>query len=192
MTESFSRFFPLLEKVLEAGKIISMKTENTNARIFSFPPAVGTLPEFLILGSMPGEESLRKQQYYAHPKNLFWKIMGALWGFNHEETPYAERLEILGKNKIALWDVSYSCVRTGSMDSDIRDMELNDFDKLFSSHSSLKKVLCNGKTSFRIFSKYASANKASNLRIIPLPSTSPAFASMRFEQKLTLWRDAFI
>jgi len=172
------------------GKIKNMKI--SNPRIFSFPPAVGNAPEFLILGSMPGEESLRQQQYYAHPKNLFWKIMGSLLNFEHEKTPYAERLEILKQNKIALWDVTHSCIRPGSMDSDIKHAELNDFNTFFSEHPSIKRVLCNGQTSFKIFSKYAHSGKLYNIEVIPLPSTSPAFASMRFEQKLDAWRSAFI
>lgn len=164
----------------------------SNSRIFSFPPAVGDAPETLILGSMPGEESLRQQQYYAHPKNLFWKILGTLLTFDHEKTTYIERLQILKKNRVALWDVTHSCIRPGSMDSDIKHAEVNDFDTFFSEHPSIKRVLCNGQTSFKIFSKYAMSKELYKIKIIPLPSTSPAFASMRFEQKLDAWRSAFI
>jgi TDG/mug DNA glycosylase family protein len=162
----------------------------SQARRRSFPPVIGDSPEILVLGSMPGEESLRQARYYAHPKNAFWPVMAELLGFKLEETPYPKRLEALKRNRIALWDVLESCVRPGSLDADIRNAKPNDFAKLFRQTPSLRRVVCNGETARRLFEKHAAHLLPPGCEVFKAPSTSPAFASLRFEKKLELWRAA--
>ncbi len=158
-------------------------------RLKAFPPVLGECPETLILGSMPSEESLRQSRYYAHPQNAFWPIMGALLGFA-PDTPYLERLEILKARKIALWDVLESCVRPGSMDSDIEGEIPNDFKTLFKANPQIRRVAFNGATAEKLFLKHAAAFAPHGCALAKAPSSSPAFASMRFERKLELWKNA--
>jgi len=98
----------------------------TSEKIRSFPPVATSEARVLILGSMPGIASLTAGQYYAHPRNAFWRIMGKLVGAG-PENPYDERLRILKKGGIALWDVLDSCVRPGSLDANISNETPNDF-----------------------------------------------------------------
>jgi len=153
----------------------------------SFLPQANGDAETLILGSMPGEESLRQQRYYAHPQNAFWPIMGRLLGFD-PAIPYEQRLETLAERRIALWDVLASCTRQGSMDSDIKDGRPNDFKALFANCPKLKRVICNGGTAFKLFAIHAEGVAPEGCRILKAPSTSPAYASMPFEAKLEAWK----
>jgi len=158
-------------------------------RLKAFPPVAGPGAVTLILGSMPGEESLRQAQYYAHPSNAFWRIQGRLLCFD-PAAPYPERIERLKRAGIALWDVLESCVRPGSMDSDIRDAKPNDFRKFFKANPSIRRIVFNGGTAERLFLKNASAEIPPGCETVKAPSTSPAYASMRFETKLEAWRKA--
>jgi len=144
----------------------------------------------LILGSLPGQRSIDAQQYYAHPQNSFWKIMGEL---NGAGGPYTQRCQTLIEHGIALWDVLESSVRPGSMDADIRrgTEKVNDFDNFFLSHSDVLQVCFNGQKAaqmFRKFHRLESATAAWTTKI--LPSTSPAYASMPYSEKLRCWRQA--
>ena len=111
----------------------------------SFAPVANRHAEVLILGSMPGRDSLAAGQYYAHPYNLFWKIMGAMLGFDFQ-MPYRERLRALRDSRIALWDVIQSCQREGSLDSDIRHGTItpNDFPAFLDAHARIRRVFFNG------------------------------------------------
>lgn len=157
-------------------------------KIFSFPPSSSSDALLLILGSMPGGESLRKQQYYAHPQNKFWDITGHIFDFS-KDSPYEERLNALRKNKIALWDVVHSCHREGSMDSDIHNVEVNDFESFFKKHRHIRKVFFNGQTAQRLFIRHTAEMKISELELCVLPSSSPANASIPFEKKYFIWRN---
>ena len=161
----------------------------TNDEIFSFPPSASPDAEILILGSMPGGESLRQQQYYAHPSNAFWKIMGNLFEFQ-KEVAYNERLNILIKNRVALWDTVNSCRREGSLDSDIKDAASNDFPSFFASHPKIKRIVFNGKSAQRLFLKFNRKLNLEKFEITSAPSTSPAHASMSYRQKLAIWKNA--
>jgi len=141
----------------------------------------------LILGSMPGVVSLRQQQYYAYPHNCFWKIMGELFSFDYK-TNYEERINNLLKNRIALWDTVQCCVRPGSMDSDIKHARPNDFEKLFKECPNITKIFFNGQTAYKLFIKHQKQMNLPELELIPLPSTSPANASMSYENKLQAWQ----
>lgn len=139
---------------------------------------------------MPGEASLAAGRYYAHPRNAFWSIMGALCGFA-ADAPYGERTRALQRRGIALWDVLQSCERQGSLDSDIvvATAEPNDFATFFARHRRIAAVACNGGAAHRTFTRVAHTLAiARDLPILALPSTSPAHAGRSFAQKLALWR----
>ena len=153
-------------------------------RANSFPPSVDGNARVLILGSMPGAESLRQQQYYAFRHNAFWRIMGELYSFP-VETPYPERLEILKRHRIALWDVLAECERPGSLDSSIRAPRPNDIADLVRKLPRLEKILCNGGAARSYLRRFFPELDARQL-----PSTSPAAARFSYAQKLAAWKAA--
>jgi TDG/mug DNA glycosylase family protein len=156
----------------------------------SFAPNADSKARILILGSIPGRESLRAERYYAHPRNQFWPIMATLLGFA-PELPYAERLQALQHHGIALWDVMRSCQRAGSLDASIEpdSVEANDFADFFRSHPGIHSVFFNGATAQATYNKHVLPGlPALSLRYTRLPSTSPAHASLSLEQKLEAWK----
>lgn len=152
-----------------------------------FPPSIDEHCTRLILGSMPGEASLRQQQYYAHPRNAFWPIMGKLLGFTPETTTYEERLGILLSHGIALWDTVGTCARRGSLDSNIDVIALNDFTEFLTRYSRISHVYFNGKTSYNFFIKYNRNLHNKNIILNVLPSSSPACAVLNMSEKLHKW-----
>tara|TARA_R110002020_G_scaffold309301_2_gene525311 strand:+ start:147168 stop:147656 length:489 start_codon:yes stop_codon:yes gene_type:complete len=159
--------------------------------IQSFAPIAAPDAEILILGSMPGIASLEANQYYAHPRNAFWRIMGELFGAGIE-LPYAERQDILKSRRIAVWDVLQFCQRVGSLDSNIKDEVPNDFARFFAEHPGIRRIGLNGGKAAKTFYKYAQAALPSAAVAVTLPSTSPAYAAKNFEQKCAEWRAALI
>lgn len=160
--------------------------------IQSFPPIADASATRLILGSMPGVASLSAGQYYAHPQNVFWRIMGALLGFARD-APYSERVAALQRAGIAVWDVLQFCERPGSLDSAIlrRSEVANDFLSFFREHRDVKHVFFNGSAAEACFRRHCAVMFGTgHLRFLRLPSTSPAHASLPFETKLALWRAA--
>lgn len=162
--------------------------------IRSFPPIARKNAKILILGSMPGVASLEAGQYYAHPRNAFWRIMTSLLNMP-ENTAYPEKTDHLCHRGIALWDVLHTCVRQGSLDSAISDEIPNDFAGFFEMHQHVSAVFFNGQKARQAFAKHVApslaATSASNLHALSLhtlPSTSPANASWSFERKLESWR----
>lgn len=148
--------------------------------------------EVLILGSMPGVASLQQQEYYAHPRNAFWKIMQALYAIPFD-ADYSLRLELLKENKIALWDVAHQCVRSGSLDSNIKadSVQVNDFKVLFKHSPNIKRVYFNGGKSAELYKRRVLQGDGVTSRVIQytqLPSTSPANARLSLEQKITVWQ----
>ena len=144
----------------------------------------------LILGSLPGRKSLEMQQYYAHPRNAFWKLMAALFEWD-PASGYAQRVRLLQENRIALWDVCAAAERPGSLDSAIVSATANDFAKFFRSHPGIDRVFFNGRKSEEIFRRRvlpAIAADFPDIGYAVLPSTSPAHASLSFEKKLARWR----
>lgn len=164
----------------------------TNPLLLCFEPVADSNSEILILGSMPGRESLAAEQYYAHRRNAFWKIMSDLLGFDPDSS-YEARLQELKTARIALWDVLQSCTRVGSLDSsiDVGSISVNDFRSFFRTHANIHAVFFNGAMAESAYRKYVlptvSAVPVSYKR---LPSTSPAHASLSYEQKLQVWRTA--
>jgi TDG/mug DNA glycosylase family protein len=154
----------------------------------SFAPVADRNARILILGSMPGIKSLQENQYYAHPHNTFWKIMGELVGA-HPHLPYEKRIAALKQAGIALWDVLQSCTREGSLDSDIQHEQANDFAKFFTNHPDITHVYFNGAKAEQCFRKFVlKEQELPELVLQRLPSTSPAHAGKRYEEKLAEWR----
>jgi hypoxanthine-DNA glycosylase len=142
----------------------------------------------LILGSFPGAASLARQQYYAHPQNQFWRILQAIWPPSLHEISldsYENRSKFLLARGLGVWDVYASCERVGSLDSAIRQPQVNDLAGLRQSCPQLKAIAHNGGESF----KHARHTAALGLPVYKLPSTSPANASWSFERKLAAWRE---
>jgi hypoxanthine-DNA glycosylase len=155
-----------------------------------FPPVANKNAEILILGSMPGEKSLAENQYYAHPRNLFWGFMEMLLGIDSNQD-YHGRLEGLKKNKIALWDVLKCCEREGSLDVNIKSEEANDLDGFLKAHSKISKICFNGQKSYSVFKKTVlkyNPDIQKQYRLIVLPSTSPANASISKDEKIRKWK----
>lgn len=142
----------------------------------------------LLLGSMPGAASLAQQQYYAHPRNLFWPIMAELAGFS-ANLPYQEKVRALNASGIALWDVIASCQRAGSLDSAIRDEQVNDFAGFFASQPNLAAIGFNGGKAWQSFKRHVLPLQIvpAGIKLITLPSTSPAHAALGFTEKLQQW-----
>ena len=151
-----------------------------------FAPVLDSRVETLILGSFPSEASLAAGQYYAHPRNQFWPILGALLGEPLPALPYTQRLARLLAHRIGLWDVLGACRREGSLDAAIRAPRPNDFAPLLRQAPRLRRVLFNGQAAGRFAERFAAAG----LAVAVLPSTSPAHAGRSVEQKLALWRAA--
>lgn len=140
---------------------------------------------------MPGVASLRAGQYYAHPRNAFWPLMQALLAVP-STAPYATRLAALGEAGIALWDVLAECERDGSLDSAIAPagMAVNDIAGLLATRAGLGVIALNGGTAARLFDRHVSpalGGRLATLRVLRLPSTSPAHAARSFAQKLEAW-----
>ena len=156
-----------------------------------FVPVIDGRARVLILGSLPGQRSLREQQYYAHPRNAFWRIMAEMFGFD-VGAPYAERCNILKDKGIALWDVLASSYRRGSLDTaiDVSSARANDFPGLLKRHQEIKLICFNGQKSRQLFTRLVSLKVAAvqDVKLVTLPSSSPAYAAMRFEDKLTRWK----
>lgn len=138
----------------------------------------------LVLGSLPGEIALAKQQYYGHPRNLFWPLMSRVIGVELVPLEYQERLARLLRAGVGLWDTVGAALREGSLDSALRDVEANDLPALVATLPSLRAVGLNGGTSQKIGTRLLGHT---GLALLPLPSSSPAYASRSFENKLGDW-----
>ena len=159
--------------------------------VHSFAPISDPQARVLVLGSMPGFASLRLQQYYGHPQNAFWKIVGEVLGFNSAQ-PYELRTAALVERKVALWDVLASCVREGSLDADIDDATViaNDFAAFFEAHPHIVRVCFNGAKAESVYKKHVlpQLDTRHGMHYVRLPSTSPAHAGMRLQTKAEAWR----
>ena len=163
------------------------------ARIQSLSPILPHRPEVLILGSIPGIASLEKQEYYAHPSNAFWPIIGQLLDFPHT-LPYELRVKALRDARIALWDVLRTCERSGSLDSNIvpASEHPNAIGALLRKHRSFKAVFLNGGKAHAAFHRHISPSldpeTQQRLTVARMPSTSPANAKVSRVEKTHAWR----
>jgi len=159
--------------------------------IHSFEPLARPHAHTLILGSMPGRESLRQARYYAHPRNCFWPmIRGLLCLQGHD---YPDMVKSLVQSGYALWDVLHSCSRASSLDSDIVESTIspNDFASFFVTHAGVRRVFFNGAKAETLYRRHVLADlpaQFGDLSYRRLPSTSPAHAAMTLEQKRRAWR----
>ncbi len=154
-------------------------------RIECFDPVAQPDARLLILGTMPSVESLRQSFYYSHPRNAFWSVMASVLGEPLPQT-IEEKKQMLVRHRIALWDVARSCVRPGSLDSDIREVVPNDFAMLFERCPGIEKILFNGATAQQLYEKKVGLTPPGCV-CQRMPSTSPAY-TLSFDRKLAAWR----
>lgn len=162
----------------------------TSARAQGFAPVWRPDARLLILGSLPGVASIAATQYYAHPRNQFWPMMQALFQVERS-VPYAERLAQLQHAGVALWDLLDSAERPGSLDSAIvtDSMQINDLSALIAQLPQLHTLALNGAKASQLLQRYQKSTPLpAHLRILALPSTSPAHAALNFTQKLQQWQ----
>ena len=151
----------------------------------AFPPVVDARTTVLVLGSLPGAASLRARQYYAHPQNAFWRLIGPVAGRDLAALAYPDRLAALRAARIGLWDVIATAARTGSLDAAIRAPEAADLRALVVRLPALRAVAFNGGTAARIGRRQLAG--LAGLALVDLPSSSPAHARMTFTEKCTRW-----
>lgn len=176
---------------------LSISTKNMNRQDASrersriskgFPPIARGDARVLVLGSLPSKASIRAREYYAHPRNAFWKIMRVIAGASGD---YASRCRALEECGIAVWDVLKSSMRPGSLDADI-DMESavpNDFEGFFSCHGQVRLVCFNGRKAQDMFRRFVRPELSQqHLGYALLPSTSPAHAALTLAGKVDAWR----
>lgn len=157
-----------------------------------FAPIVSTNSTMLILGSMPGELSLKMNQYYAHPRNAFWFIIEKLFDIKASE-PYENRVARLKESPVAVWDVLKMCQRSGSLDASInaQSMVVNDFPSFFRAYPTITRIFFNGALAEKEFKKNVASSldmPSARFEYTRLPSTSPAMASLSLEKKTLQWR----
>ena len=150
----------------------------------SFAPWVDAQTRILILGSLPGEQSLARGEYYGNPRNQFWRLIGAVIDADLTALDYQARLDALRKARIGLWDVIESAARHGSLDGAIRDHAPNDLTALVARLPDLRAIGFNGGTSARLGRK--AIGEPEGIALLPLPSSSPAF-TLGFERKSDIW-----
>lgn len=155
------------------------------SRLEGLPPVLDARTRLLVLGSFPSVASLRLQQYYGHPQNHFWKILGTLWQEPLPALPYPERVAALLAHGVGVWDVYGACEREGSLDVNIQNAQLNDFAAVLRACPLLEAIAHNGGESFR----HARHTGTLGLPVYRLPSTSPANAGWSFDRKLAAWSE---
>ena len=153
----------------------------------SFKPSIDKNSTILILGSMPGVKSLDEQQYYAHPQNRFWKVLGHICKYqNLPNVKYKQKLQILLSNNIALWDTIKFCTRDGSLDSNILNIIPNDIRGLLNEYPNIKMICLNGGKSYSTFKKYF-PDLLEKYKCHKMPSTSPANARCGLSKLVEEW-----
>lgn len=153
------------------------------------PPIIDEKTRILVVGSMPGKQSLNKRQYYGNPRNHFWSIMGQLFETEVPED-YDQKIEWLLSKKIGLWDSIQSCERQGSLDATIKNETPNDFESLFNQFPQIQLVLFNGGKSFDVFKKHVGLSLLQGRVYKKMPSTSPIPGKniKSFDEKVDAWR----
>lgn len=160
-----------------------MKENPAQRIVHPFGPLFSAESKVLILGSFPSVKSREQSFFYGHPQNRFWKVIASLY---HAETPVTipEKKELILCNGLALWDTIASCTVTGSSDASIRDVQANDLSVILD-HSPIRKICCNGKTSWLLYEKWI--RPQTGREALCLPSTSPANAQWTLEKLTEAW-----
>jgi hypoxanthine-DNA glycosylase len=164
---------------------VSTNTSSTKHNKKSFSPLVSDNTEILILGTMPGDRSLQLGEYYAHPRNRFWKIIATITGDNLPST-YEKKKKLLTKHKVGLWDITEAADREGSLDTNITNAIPNDIDSFLKAYKKIKLIGFNGGKSAALFAKFFVQKP--NIIYLNLPSTSPANTGIDFEQICKEWK----
>lgn len=151
----------------------------------SFLPIIGKNPKVLILGTLPSKKSLELRQYYGHPRNAFWKILFTLFNDTFSSN-YDNKKSLAIEHNIAIWDVCFTAIRKGSLDSAIKEESPNKIDALLKNNTSISSIAFNGQKAAKLYAKYFP--KFDNINYITLLSTSPANAKYSFEEKLRDWK----
>lgn len=154
----------------------------------SFPPVINQHTRVLIIGSMPGAASLQAKQYYAYKHNQFWKLISNLFYNGKPFNSYNQKLQLLLKHKVGLWDTLRACEREGSSDSRIHQALANDFPSLLNNYPNVHTLLFNGQTAHKYFVKFFAHLPHITYQV--LPSTSPANAAVSYQEKYIRWKDA--
>ncbi len=159
--------------------------------LHTFGPVYNANSKILILGSLPSVKSRKQQFYYGHPQNRFWKVIATIFEENIPET-IEEKRTLLLKNQVALWDVIESCDIIGSSDSSIRNVKENDM-RVILGQAKIEAILLNGSKAYELFIKYCQAyTKNENLKLVKLPSTSPANATWTLDRLTQIWKNEII
>jgi TDG/mug DNA glycosylase family protein len=169
----------------------SSMSPTVSDRVHGFAPIATPDARVLILGSLPSQQSLQKHEYYGNPQNAFWRVMGTLFDAG-PDIPYRQRAATLKRHGIAVWDVLQSSVRPGSMDAaiDQESARPNDFRTFFDEHRMLELLCFNGKKAAELYERLVAPQRIGTINDIAfriMPSTSPAYASMKFDEKVRLW-----
>jgi double-stranded uracil-DNA glycosylase len=152
--------------------------------LFSFFPIVGHAPKILILGTMPSVASLRRKEYYGNPLNAFWKMMAVIRGVECP-TDYEAKKLLMIEMGLAVWDVCHTCIRSGSLDSAIREEEPNRIKELLAAYPTIHTILFNGQTAEKLFKRHFGT--IDEVRTVTMPSTSPAY-TLPFHKKVEAWK----
>ncbi len=156
--------------------------------IKGFSPILCENPKYLILGSAPSVISLKENEYYGNKKNSFWIILSNIFNESNLNS-YPEKIEFIKKSNIILWDVVKTCSRKGSLDSEIKDVEVNDIKKIIEDNDSIIKVFFNGQTANKLYKRYINYYKE-DVEYITLPSSSPAY-TLKIQEKIKIWKSCF-
>lgn len=154
-----------------------------------FEPIVAERPNWLVLGTMPSVMSMQKAFYYAHPQNQFWPIMQQLSGQQAQSVD--EKVLIVNQLNMGLWDVLRACDREGSLDSAIKKPQANDFESFFKEYNSITTVVFNGQKAYQLFKQHVIKKQKipENLDYRVMPSTSPANAKLKKQDKHLFWQE---
>lgn len=152
---------------------------------FALPPLIDNSSRILILGTMPGDQSIARQQYYGNRGNHFWKIMFLIFDKDYSLS-YDDRKALIKANRIALWNVLASCIREGSSDARITNEVANDFTDLHIQYPAIRYIFFESKTAARWYQKYVIPHP--DILYHTLPSTSGLNAGISFSQKVEMWQ----
>ena len=156
----------------------------------SFPPLIDAKTKILVLGTMPGDKSIRTGEYYANPTNQFWKLIFHVFNSGIAVYNYEEKTKLLLNQHVGLWDVLSKAHRAGSLDSNIIDEEFNDFQQLFKTYPNIKMLIFNGQKPAEYFKIDNILHKDKEYYV--LPSTSSANTTKTFDMKLKEWKAALM